>query len=58
MAYLHQSFPEIIETLAARVGMQVPREGNQQKHQQHKSLYPLLEQVSSFYQEQFKKPRS
>lgn len=54
MAYLHQSFPEIIETLAARVGMQVPREGNHQKHQQCQNLYQLLEKVSLFYQHQLK----
>lgn len=52
MAYLHQSFPEIIETLAARVGMQVPREGNNQKAQQSHHLYQLLEKVSLFYQNQ------
>lgn len=54
MAYLHQSFPDIIETLAARAGMQVPREGNAQKHHQSPHLYQLLEKVSLFYQQQLK----
>ena len=51
MAYLHQSFPEAIETLAARIGMTVPREGHVQKHQQSQSLYQLLDQVAVFYQQ-------
>lgn len=56
MSYLHQTFPEAIETLAARVGMTVPREGNSQKYQQSQSLYQLLDKVSAFYQQQLKKP--
>ena len=58
MSYLHQSFPAAIETLAARVGMVVPREGNPQKHQQSQSLYQLLDKVSVFYQQQLKKPEA
>lgn len=58
MAYLHQSFPDAIETLAARAGMTVPREGNAQKHQQSQSLYQLLDQVSLFYQQQLKAPEA
>lgn len=52
--YLHQSFPESIETLASRLGMQVPREGNPQKYQQSQSLYQLLDKVSEYYQQQLK----
>lgn len=54
MAYLHLSFPDTIEMLASRIGMQVPREGNTEKHQQSQSLYALLEKVSKFYQIQLK----
>lgn len=54
MDHLHQSFPESIETLASRLGMQVPREGNSQKHQQSQNLYQLLDKVSEFYQKQLK----
>ncbi len=52
MNYLHLPFPEVIETLAARVGMQVPREKESQPYQQSKNLYQLLAQVSGFYQQQ------
>lgn len=55
MSYLHQNFPEAIETLAARVGMTVPREGNLQKHQQSQNLYQLLDKVAAYYQQQLKK---
>jgi len=52
MDYLHIGFPQAIETLAARAGMQVPREGSPQKHQQSQSLYQLLNTVSTFYETQ------
>jgi len=55
MDYLHLSFPEAIEALAARAGLQVPREGNEQKTQPSKSLYQVLEAVSQVYQSELKK---
>lgn len=54
MSYLHMNFPDVIDMLAARVGMLVPREGNTEKYQQSQSLYQLLEDVSVFYQKQLK----
>ncbi|SUQ35583.1 DNA primase [Legionella maceachernii] len=51
MSYLNQGFTDAIETLASRLGMKVPREGNTEKHQHTLSLYQLLNQVSQFYQQ-------
>jgi len=50
MNYLHQSFSDAVETLASRLGMQVPREGRTTKQQQSTSLYQFLDRVSQFYQ--------
>lgn len=51
--YLHQSFPEAIETLAARIGMQVPKEGEvNPKQQKTQTLYQLLGKVAEYYQKQ------
>ena len=49
MAYLKQSFTDAIETLAARIGLQVPHT-KQQQFNQNLNLYQLLEQVNKFYQ--------
>lgn len=54
MSYLHLSFVEAIENLAARVGMQVPREGHTEKNTQAPSFYRLLEHVCEFYQHTLK----
>lgn len=55
MNYLHQDFPEAIETLAARAGLEVPHD-TKTKHGRTKAkalpLYQLLEQVTAFYQKQ------
>jgi len=51
MSYLNQGFTDAVETLASRLGMKVPREGNSEKHQQTLSLYQLLTRVSQFYQQ-------
>jgi len=57
MNYLHQDFPEAIETLAARAGLQVPHEGKTtQSHIKAMPLYELLEQVAAFYQKQLALP--
>ena len=54
MNYLHMSFTDAIETLAARLGMQVPREGRIENHQSSLSLYQFLSQVAQFYQKTLK----
>lgn len=53
MSYLNQNFIEAVETLAARVGMQIPREQHE-KTQQSLSLYQLLAKVSQYYQQSLK----
>ncbi|KTC78148.1 DNA primase [Legionella brunensis] len=50
MNYLNQGFIDAVETLASRLGLQVPRDGRTEKNQQSLSLYQLLAQVSQFYQ--------
>ena len=54
MNYLHLSFSDAIETLAARIGLQVPREGRSKDHQQSLSLYDFLARVTQFYQKTLK----
>jgi len=54
MAYLNQSFIDAVETLASRIGMTVPRDGNPEKTQQTLSLYQLLGRVSQYYQHSLK----
>lgn len=56
MQYLQQSFPEAIETLAARAGIPVPHEQSSDKNSPSKpSLYEMLQQVTQFYQQTLKK---
>ncbi|WP_028388628.1 DNA primase [Legionella fairfieldensis] len=54
MAYLNQSFPDAVETLAARLGMSVPKDGKVEKNQQVVTLYQILARVSQFYQQTLK----
>lgn len=54
MGYLNQGFTDAIDTLASRLGMTVPREGNAEKNQQSLSLYQLLTRVNQFYQQTLK----
>lgn len=54
MNYLHQSFPEAIETLALRAGLTVPRDQTSEKQTQSVNLYHLLEQVTVFYEKTLK----
>lgn len=54
MAYLNQSFIEAVEMLAARLGLDVPREGNPQKTKEIRSLYQHLTQVAHYYQQNLK----
>ena len=50
MSYLNQGFSEAVETLATRMGMQVPREGGSPQKNASFSLYQLLARVAQFYQ--------
>ncbi len=54
MSYLHLNFVEAVENLAARVGMQVPRDGRAEKSNESLNLYQLLVNVSHFYQQTLK----
>ena len=58
MEYEHLDFVEAIESLAANMGMEVPREeGKQRSPQQQKrtkSLIDLMQEASSYYQQQLK----
>lgn len=54
MQFLQQSFPEAIETLAARAGMQVPREQPDKIMVQKLSLYQVMQQIAQFYQHTLK----
>ena len=54
MNYLHMSFSDAIETLATRIGVQVPREGRSEKNQQSLNLYQFLNEVAQFYQKTLK----
>ena len=54
MNYLHLSFSDAIESLASRIGLKVPREGNIKETQQSITLYQFLNQVANFYQQKLK----
>lgn len=54
MAYLNQGFTEAVDTLATRLGLTVPREGQAEKHNSSHDLYKLLADVSLHYQKQLK----
>lgn len=54
MNYLNQPFTEAIETLASRLGLQVPKEQGEQARKSL-SLYELLNRISQFYQQMLRK---
>jgi len=54
MNYLNQGFTDAVETIAARLGMQVPRDSQSEKTQETLSLYQLMAQVSQYYQQTLK----
>ncbi|MGB1311306.1 MAG: DNA primase [Leucothrix sp.] len=58
MEYEHLDFVEAIESLASTMGMEVPREEGKQRspqQQQHtKSLIDLMQEASTYYQQQLK----
>lgn len=54
MNYLNQGFIEAVETLATRLGLTVPREGQTEKNNATRDLYKLLDAVSMYYQKKLK----
>ena len=57
MDYMNQSFPDAIETLATKLGIEVPREKSKQSNRkQALPLYELLEKVTHFYEDILQKP--
>lgn len=55
MRYLNQDFTEAVATLAARIGLTVPREGDQNAQREPtQNLYQLLQKVSVWYQKMLK----
>lgn len=54
MNYLNQGFIDAVETLATRLGMTVPKEGQTEQSNASKDLYKLLKEVSSYYQKKLK----
>ncbi|GGI86498.1 DNA primase [Legionella impletisoli] len=55
MNYLNLEFVDAVETLATRLGLEVPREkGASDAPKASSNLYELLKQVSSFYQQSLK----
>lgn len=55
MDYNHQTFPEAIESLAADVGLEVPRSAEYQpQNKPDADLYQITEQAAAFYQQQLR----
>lgn len=54
MNYLNQGFTEAVETLASRLGLTIPREGQVEKNNGSHDLYKLLAEISSYYQKKLK----
>ncbi|MCB1763838.1 MAG: DNA primase [Gammaproteobacteria bacterium] len=54
MEYDHMDFVEAVEELAAREGLQVPREAGQRQGPDLRPLYTSLARVSQFYQVQLR----
>lgn len=54
MSYMNQGFTEAVETLATRVGLTVPREGQTDRQNVSQDLYKLLGEVSQYYQKTLK----
>ena len=54
MNYLNQGFVDAVETLAARVGLTIPRDKQNEKNNPSQDLYKLLADVSLYYQKKLK----
>lgn len=57
MNYLHQSFPQTIETLAAKAGLVIPRESAPEHIKQTLSLHSVLQKLAEFYQKTLRTPQ-
>ncbi|MDA1299153.1 MAG: DNA primase [Proteobacteria bacterium] len=57
MEFEHMDFIPAVESLAARAGMEVPRQDSgvpEEVHEQRRGIYDILEQTSVFYREQLR----
>lgn len=54
MNYLNQGFVDAIETLAARVGLTIPRDKQTEKNNSSQDLYKLLSDVCLYYQKKLR----
>ncbi|BCA94386.1 DNA primase [Legionella antarctica] len=54
MNYQNLGFIDALETLATRLGLSVPREGQLEKNNSSNDLYKLLNKVSAYYQKKLK----
>lgn len=56
MQHLHQSFPQAIETLAAKAGMVIPRDTMPERMKQAHSLHNIMQKLTDFYQQTLRTP--
>lgn len=56
MNYLHQTFPQTIETLAAKAGMTIPRDAPSEQVKQSMSLHTILQKLAEFYHNTLRTP--
>jgi len=55
MEYERLEFPQAVEEVAKLVGVDVPRdEAQEQRHSEHKAQYHILDEATSFYQNQLR----
>ena len=54
MEYEHLDFPEAVAELAARVGLEVPREGGGGQQRQEPDLHAVLQEAAAWYRRQFR----
>ena len=54
MSYMNQGFTQAIETLATRLSLTIPREGQLEKNNSSHDLYKLLAKVNIYYQKKLK----
>lgn len=55
MNYLNQGFIDAVETLSARLGLTVPREGQNEQNNSSHNLHKLLSEISHYYQKKLKR---
>ena len=56
MQYLHQSFPQAVETLANKLGLTIPRQQGAERFKASASMHQLLQKVTNFYQQNLRSP--